>query len=114
MRRLAVVGIVAVIAMATVPAMPAADTDAGRRKAEACATCHGPNGNSTNPKAPSLAGQVAIYTHWQLLLYRDQRRMHPEMTPIAAALSDTDMAELAAFFAAQRPAAAPPKPVDTA
>jgi len=56
---------------------------------------------------PSLAGQVATYIHWQLLLYRDKRRSDPQMTPIAAALSDTDMADLAAFFAAQRPAAPP-------
>jgi len=35
------------------------------------------------------------------------------MAPIAAALSEADMADLAAFFAAQRPTAAAPAPVDT-
>ena len=91
----------------------AADLEAGRQKAAACVACHGPNGNSTNPTVPSIAGQVAIYLHWQLLLYRDKRRADPQMGPIAAALSDTDMADLAAFFAAQRPAAAPGALVDS-
>ena len=62
---------------------------------------------------PSIAGQVAIYLHWQLLLYRDKRRVDQQMTPIAATLSESDMADLAAFFAAQRPTppqGAPPEP----
>jgi cytochrome c553 len=92
----------------------AADLDAGRRKATACVACHGPDGNSTNPTVPSIAGQVATYVHWQLLLYRDKRRVDPQMAPIAAALSETDMADLAAFFAAQRPAAPPGAPADAA
>jgi len=81
-----------------------------QRKAEACAACHGPNGNSTNPTVPSIAGQVKFYLHWQLILYRDKRRADPQMAPIAAALGDADMAALSAWFAAQRPApgAAPP------
>ena len=102
----------AVLAPRPVPAL-AADLEAGRRKAVACAACHGLDGNSTNPTVPSIAGQVGIYLHWQLLLYRDKRRVDPQMAPIAAALSESDMADLAAFFAAQRPeppAAAPPDP----
>lgn len=75
-------------------------------KAEACAACHGANGISTNPAVPSIAGQVKIYLHWQLILYRDKRRVDPQMAPIAAGLSDADMADLAAWFAAQKPAAA--------
>jgi cytochrome c553 len=92
----------------------AADPEAGRAKAAPCAACHGPDGNSTNPTVPSLAGQVATYVHWQLLLYRDRRRADPQMTPIAAALSETDMADLAAFFAARRPAPPPAPPADPA
>jgi len=87
----------------------AADAEAGRRKAAACVACHGPDGNSTNPAVPTLAGQVGTYLHWQLLLYRDKRRVDAQMAPIAAALSETDMADLAAFFAAQRPTP-PPEP----
>ena len=49
------------------PLLPAAD-DGGRRKAEPCGACHGPAGNSSIPTVPSLAGQPAIYLHWQLIL----------------------------------------------
>ena len=77
--------------------------DAGRRKAESCGTCHGPDGNATVPGTPSLAGQPALFTHWQLIKYRDGRRRDPQMTPAAAGLTDADMADLAAYYAAQRP-----------
>ena len=84
------------------PLLPAAD-DGGRRKAEPCGACHGPAGNSSIPTVPSLAGQPAIYLHWQLILFRDGRRPDPQMAPLAAALSDADMTELAAWYAAQKP-----------
>ena len=90
----------------------AADIEAGRRKAEACTACHGPDGNATIPGTPSLAGQPVYFTHWQLIKYRDGRRKDPQMTPLAEKLSDTDMADLAAFYAAQptrrRPASLDP------
>lgn len=81
----------------------AADLDAGRRKSEPCAACHGQDGNATIPGTPSLAGQPATFTHWQLIKFRDGRRKDPQMTPFAASLSDADMADLAAYYAAQRP-----------
>jgi len=103
---------VSIAALVASPHVRAADVEAGRRKATACVACHGADGNSTIPTVPTLAGQVATYLHWQLLLYRDKRRVDAQMAPIAAALSESDMADLAAFFAAQRPAPAPPAPVD--
>src|SRR5262245_3765784 len=93
-------GLAAVLAPAT---MRAADIEAGRRKAEPCAACHGSDGNSTIPGTPSLAGQPVFFTHWQLIKYRDGRRKDPQMSPFAANLSDEDMADLAAYFQAQRP-----------
>ena len=90
----------------------AADVEAGRRKAEPCAICHGRHGNSTSPTIPSLAGQRAIYLHWQLILYRDQRRKDPQMSPFAANLSDADMADLAEYYAAQTAVRAPAVPND--
>ena len=81
----------------------AADLEAGRRKAEPCAACHGRDGNATVPGTPSLAGQPVNFTHWQLIKYRDGRRKDPVMAPLAATLSDADMADLSAYFAAQRP-----------
>jgi cytochrome c553 len=80
----------------------AADVEAGRRKAGVCVACHGPEGNATVPGMPSIAGQPTMYTHWQLIKYRDGRRKDPQMSPVAAGMSDDDMADLAAYFAAQR------------
>jgi cytochrome c553 len=82
---------------------PAADLEAGRRLAEPCARCHGPDGNATLPGTPSLAGQPAWFTHWALIKFRDGRRTDPLMSPFAANLSDADMAELAAYYAALPP-----------
>jgi len=102
---------VALLLAATVA--PAADPEAGRRKAQACAACHGPDGNATIPGTPSLAGQPVFFTHWQLIKYRDGRRKDPQMSPLAEKLDDADMADLAAFYAAQ-PARGRPAATDAA
>jgi cytochrome c553 len=51
---------------------------------------------------PSIAGQPAMFTHWQLIKFRDGRRKDPQMSPLAEKLSDEDMADLAAYYEAQR------------
>jgi cytochrome c553 len=102
-RALGVLALIGGLAAVGVP-VRGANVEAGRRKAEACVACHGPDGNASNPAVPSLAGQPALYLHWQLLHYRDRRRADPQMSPFAANLSDADMEDLAAYFAAQRPA----------
>jgi cytochrome c553 len=81
----------------------AADPDAGRRKAETCAACHGPDGNSSNAAYPSLAGQAPLYVYYQLLQFRDRRRVNELMSPQAASLKDADMKDIAAYYAAQKP-----------
>jgi cytochrome c553 len=91
-------------------AASAAAPEDGRRKAEPCAACHGREGNATIPGTPSLAGHPTSYTHWQLLLFRNERRRDPQMTPIAAKLTDEDMADLAAYYAAQTTRARPGRP----
>jgi cytochrome c553 len=65
MRWLAGASIVAALGPAAGAPAPAADLEAGRRKAEACGACHGPDGNATTPGTPSLAGQPVYFTHWQ-------------------------------------------------
>ena len=85
----------------------AADVEAGRTKAEVCAACHGPGGNATIPGTPSISAMPVFYTHWQLIMYRDGRRKDPQMTPFAERLSDADMADLSAYYAAQKAVARP-------
>src|SRR5262249_25575704 len=86
-------------------AVEGADVDAGRRKAAPCAACHGADGNATIPGTPSLAGQPIFFTHWQLIKFRDGRRKDAQMSPFAQSLTREDMADLAAFYAAQPPKA---------
>ena len=86
----------------------AGDPQAGRAKAAACALCHGQAGLSNLPNAPHLAGQPAIYVEEQLRSYRSGKRRHEVMNVVAKPLSDTDIADLAAWFAAIRVEATPP------
>ena len=87
---------------------PAGAADAGApEKAQLCAACHGPEGNSTNPAVPSIAGQPAQFISTELFLFRQGSRDDPQMTAVAKTLSNADMNELAAYFSAQKPP--PPK-----
>ena len=93
---------VAFLAAGAAPAF-SADVDAGRAKSRVCAACHGPDGNAKIPGMPSIAGQPTMYTHWQLIKFRDGRRKNDQMTQFVTKLTDEDMADLAAFYAAQKP-----------
>lgn len=86
----------------------AADPAAGRAKAAACAVCHGQAGLSTQPDAPHLAGQPAIYLEEQLRAYRSARRRHEVMNVIAKPLTDAEIENLAAWYASIRISVAPP------
>ena len=71
-----------------------------------CGTCHGPNGNNTNPKYPRLAGQNANYLAAQLKAFRAQTRGDPDaigyMWGMASQLDDDTIQALAAYYAAQK------------
>lgn len=82
-------------------ASAAGDVDAGREKSAACAACHGTDGNSASAEWPKLAGQHAGYTAKQLRDYRSGARANDIMLGMSAGLSDEDIADLAAFYAAQ-------------
>jgi cytochrome c553 len=72
-----------------------------------CGTCHGPTGNSTQPKFPRLAGQKASYLVAQLKAFRAQTRGDPDaisyMWGMASELDDATIEALAAYYAAQKP-----------
>lgn len=78
--------------------------EAGEAKSLTCAACHGADGNSVNAEWPSLAGQHALYTKRQLEGYKDGSRDNVLMTGMAMGLSDQDIADLSAYYAAQPPA----------
>ena len=90
------------------------DAEAGKAKSAPCAACHGADGNSVNPEWPKLAGQGAPYLVDQLGLFKDGTRSNPLMAPQAAALSEQDMHDIAAYYSSQTstPGAADPELVE--
>jgi cytochrome c553 len=74
--------------------------------ATVCGTCHGVEGNSTQPKFPRLAGQKAPYLVNQLKAFRAQTRGDPDaisyMWGMASQLDDETIGALAAYYAAQK------------
>jgi len=76
-------------------------TAASAADPNACAACHGEGGNSTNPAVPSIAGQPAQFLSTALYMFREGYRKDPQMTPMAAQLSNSDFNELAAYFSKQ-------------
>jgi cytochrome c553 len=74
---------------------------AGQTKSVTCAACHGVDGNSVTPTWPSLAGQSEAYIVRQLQAFRDQQRSDVGMQQFASTLSDQDMHDIGAYFAAQ-------------
>lgn len=64
--------------------------------------CHGADGIATMPSVPNLAGQPEDYLATQLRQFRSGRRPSEVMAVIAHPLTDTDIADLAAWFASIR------------
>lgn len=68
---------------------------------QVCAACHGPDGNSSIPANPILAGQHAHYTTKQLADFKSEARKSAIMQPMVANLSPEDMRALGVFFSEQ-------------
>jgi cytochrome c553 len=77
-----------------------------------CWRCHGVHGTGKGA-FPSLAGQRAEYLYGSLRAFRDNERFSATMSEIAAKLSDKDMWEIAAYYAAL-PAKRPEAVADSA
>jgi cytochrome c553 len=90
----------AILTLAGSAPAAAGDVAAGRRKALQCQTCHGLDGLSKLPEAPHLAGQPERYLVKSLDDYRKGLRKHDMMTLVAKDLTDQDVADLAAYYAA--------------
>jgi cytochrome c553 len=77
------------------------NSDVGKAKAASCAGCHGEDGNSMVPMYPKLAQQHPNYLAKQLHNLKSQERNSAVMSPMAAALSEKDIADIAAYYAEQ-------------
>lgn len=88
-------------------ASPAASQDTPPVKppaiAQTCVACHGARGISTVKDTPSLAGQPDIFTQYQLVFMRDGQRKPGIMQAIVKNLSDENIRDLGAYYAALPP-----------
>jgi cytochrome c553 len=80
----------------------AGDPAAGEALAVPCVACHGQGGAAPiDPSYPVLAGQNERYAFRQLVAIRDNQRVIPLMMGQLNGKSDQDLANMAAYFAAQ-------------
>ncbi len=80
------------------------DPAAGKEKAGICESCHGPGGRSLDPdNKPVLAGKSEAYLLGALKEFKAGKRNPGPMAALCQTLSDQDMADLAAYFASQKP-----------
>jgi cytochrome c553 len=81
--------------------------NAGAAQPSACEACHGPNGNSIQPKVPRLNGQTAEYLTARLTALRDPtkqsiRAIHA-MWDLANHIGDAQVQGFAQYYASQTP-----------
>ena len=87
------------LALAGVASAATGNVAAGKAKAQVCAACHGADGNKTlDGSYPKLAGQYPDYLSKALHDYKSGKRTNAIMGGQAQALSDKDIANLAAYF----------------
>lgn len=109
-RVLALAATVALVWSAAAGAQRAAKADIAKGQqiaGQVCVACHAGDGNSTLPANPKLAGQFPEYLHKQLINFKPQgdkkaERENPVMAGMVANLSDADMRNVAAYYAAQK------------
>ena len=87
----------------------AGDITAGRRVMEKCQDCHSKDGLSRMPYIPNLAGQKEFYLVQSLMTYKAGERKSHDMADAVKGMSDEDMANVAAYYAAIKITVAVPK-----
>lgn len=94
--------LIVLVSIAILPmAAFAGDAAAGAKKATTCFACHGKDGIGIADTYPNLAGQKEKYLVSSIKAYKSGERNNPIMKPMVASLSDTDIENLAAYYAAQ-------------
>ena len=79
----------------------AADLGHGRKIAMTkCQMCHGLDDQAKLPEAPNLSGQTELYLVKELNAFRTGERKNDTMSLVAPTLSDDDVADVAAYYAA--------------
>lgn len=84
---------------------PAAKPDLAKGQAlstQVCAACHSADGSRGAPANPIIQGQHPEYLEKQLAEFKAGKRKNPIMQGLAAALSEQDMKNVAAFYATKQ------------
>lgn len=84
---------------ALAPAQAQVNVQALKAKFGVCFSCHGENGKAILPSYPNLAGQNRDYLVQTLKEFRDGTRPNPVMGPMAKPLSDSDITQIATYYA---------------
>ncbi|HBP96638.1 MAG TPA: cytochrome C554 [Pantoea agglomerans] len=82
------------------------DLQGAAQKAGSCMACQGAEGKAALPVYPDLAGQHAPYLEHALQAYKKGERSGGQaevMKAFVAGLSDSDMADLAAYYSSLQP-----------
>ncbi|MGC0905918.1 cytochrome c [Pantoea agglomerans] len=98
--------LIACLAVTVLPAWAAGDVQRGAQKAGSCMACHGAAGKAAVPLYPDLAGQHAPYLEHALQAYKKGERSGGQaevMKAFVAGFSDSDMADLAAYYGSLQP-----------
>jgi len=74
---------------------------AGKEKIAVCTACHGESGISPAPNWPNLAGQHKDYLEHSIAQYQSGERKDAVMAGLVVSLSKQDIADIAAYYAAQ-------------
>lgn len=90
------------LSLGLVAGAEAGDAAAGKKIAGACGACHGTDGNAPAPTFPKLAGLGEKYILKQLKDFKSGARNNPIMMGQVAALNETQMADLSAYYASQK------------
>jgi cbb3-type cytochrome c oxidase subunit III len=91
-----------IVSVGLMSAAQAGDAVAGKTKAATCGACHGADGNSLAPSFPKIAGQGERYLVKQITEIKNGDRQVPEMLGFVMGLSETDIADIAAYYASQK------------
>ncbi len=102
--RIAAAMLLAASADASRAASPRPVEDTLEQRMQACVACHGERGGGVAGAAfPRLAGQPAAYLAAQMKAFREGTRTYAPMNFLMARQSDAYFAEIAVWFASQRP-----------
>jgi cytochrome c553 len=103
-RALAASALFATVSAATTPAAAQANPPVKPPAiAQTCIACHGAKGISSTRNTPSLAGQPDIFTQYQLVFMRDGARQAGVMQAVVKNLTDDNIRDLGAYYAALPP-----------